>query len=76
MLSSKYFSSATFPGFWSPTMRRIGIVCFSLCLLFSTGCSISDNLFGVFGHYYSNGTTLDDRKAQYDQQVEVSGDRN
>ena len=54
-------------------MRRIAILCVCLGLFCSAGCSFNDAMFGVFGNYYSDGTTRAEREANYHRELERWG---
>ena len=53
-------------------MLRRHIVLLLAMLIVLPGCSLHDALFGMFGSYYSGGgESRQDRKADYDAQVDA-----
>ncbi|PQO33341.1 hypothetical protein C5Y96_10845 [Blastopirellula marina] len=61
------------PHFMVSPMNRIMLLIVLLLLCTSTGCTVSDALFGVFGGGYSGGgSTWEEKKYDYDQRVSAS----
>ncbi len=51
-------------------MRARKILLAIVCLVTLTGCRASDALFSVFGDYYSDGISRDDKYARYNARIE------
>jgi hypothetical protein len=59
-------------------MKNYALFLIVLCLISALGCKGSDMLFGIFGDHYTNGTTREDKQAQYNadlQKYENSSNR-
>ncbi|GAA4424640.1 hypothetical protein [Bremerella cremea] len=55
-------------------MKRLLIVAGLALLMTSTGCAVSDMLFGAFGsHYSGGGETRAEREYHYNQQISSYG---
>jgi hypothetical protein len=51
-------------------MKRILYLFVLMVLTASSGCRGSDMLFGLFGDHYTNGTTLEDKRTQYNSDIQ------
>jgi hypothetical protein len=52
------------------SMKYFVLILIFVCLASASGCKGSDVLFGLFGEHYTNGTTLEDKRAHYDADVQ------
>jgi len=56
-------------------MKPISLVGVLIILATSTGCTVSDALFSVFGdHYSGGGYTWEDKHYDYDRKLEAARD--
>ena len=52
------------------SIKNIAHFLIFVCLASASGCKGSDVLFGLFGEHYTNGTTLEDKRANYNADIQ------